>query len=98
MRVFKNKWFVRFARKENIKDKQLCEAIGRADKGLIDAALASALLSNGFPVLVKGDLADIAQLSPTGQNREHFSFTDLRKMNATILMPWNCPVSESWHE
>lgn len=44
MRVFKNKWFVRFARKENIKDKQLCEAIERADKGLVDADLGTGLI------------------------------------------------------
>ena len=36
MRVFKIKWFVRFARQNNISDRDLCEAI---ERGLIDADL-----------------------------------------------------------
>ncbi len=39
MRVFKTKWFRRFARKEKISDEVLCEAIKRASQGLIDADL-----------------------------------------------------------
>ena len=39
MRVFKNKWFVRFARQENISDSELNEAIRRAERGQIDANL-----------------------------------------------------------
>ncbi len=39
MRVFKTKWFKRFARKEKISDETLCEAIERAEQGLIDADL-----------------------------------------------------------
>lgn len=37
MRIFKNKWFVRFARKERIADAKLSEAVRNAEKGLIDA-------------------------------------------------------------
>ena len=37
MRIFKNKWFGRFARKENIDDAALCEAVKRAEAGKIDA-------------------------------------------------------------
>ena len=37
MRIFKNKWFVRFARKERITDAKLAEAVRNAEKGLIDA-------------------------------------------------------------
>jgi len=37
LRIFKNKWFGRFARKENIDDAALCEAIKRAEAGKIDA-------------------------------------------------------------
>lgn len=44
MRVFKNKWFVRFARKENIDDEQLCAAINRAEEGLVDADLGGGLI------------------------------------------------------
>lgn len=39
MNIFKNKWFARFARQEGISDGDLCEAIERAERGLIDADL-----------------------------------------------------------
>lgn len=44
MRIFKNKWFVRFARKEGIKDADLCEAISNAEMGLIDAHLGGGVI------------------------------------------------------
>lgn len=44
MKVYKNKWFQRFARRERIKDSQLCEAVARAEQGLIDADLGGALI------------------------------------------------------
>jgi len=37
VRIFKNKWFSKFAREEGIFDKELCEAIRDAERGLIDA-------------------------------------------------------------
>ena len=39
MRIFKTKWFARYARRERIKDQSLREAIRRAEQGLIDADL-----------------------------------------------------------
>lgn len=44
MRVFKTKWFVRFARKERIADRTLREAIERAERGLIDADLGNGVI------------------------------------------------------
>lgn len=44
MRIFKNTWFIRFARKEGIDDTALCEAIDRAERGLIDADLGGGLI------------------------------------------------------
>ena len=63
MRVFKNGWFQKFARKENISDAMLCEAVARAERGQIDADLGSGLIkqrlarpgagkSGGFRTLV----------------------------------------------
>lgn len=63
MRVFKNGWFQKFARKEKISDAMLCEAIARAERGQIDADLGSGLIkqrlarpgagkSGGFRTLV----------------------------------------------
>ncbi len=37
MRIFKNKWFAKFARKEGISDEKLIQAVNDADAGNIDA-------------------------------------------------------------
>ena len=63
MRIFKTRWFARFARREEIADKGLIEAIRRAERGLIDADLGGGLIkqrvarqgqgrSGGYRVLV----------------------------------------------
>ena len=44
MRVFKIRWFVRFARSERIDDGSLSEAIRRAARGPIDADLGGGLI------------------------------------------------------
>ena len=44
MRVFQTKVFARFARKERVNDRDLIEAIERAEQGLIDAALGGGLI------------------------------------------------------
>jgi len=37
LKIYKSKWFARFAKKERLSDARLCEAIENAEKGLIDA-------------------------------------------------------------
>ncbi|MCZ6442681.1 type II toxin-antitoxin system RelE/ParE family toxin [Escherichia coli] len=44
MRIFKNAWFERFARKNRISDKALREVVELADKGLISADLGSGVI------------------------------------------------------
>lgn len=44
MRIFKSAWFSKFARKEKMSDQALCDAIARAENGLIDADLGGGLL------------------------------------------------------
>jgi len=44
LKIFKNKRFARFARQEDITDRDLCEAIDRAERGLIDAPLGGGLI------------------------------------------------------
>ncbi len=44
MRIFKSKWFQRFAWKEGIEDATLREAVGRAEKGQIDADLGGGVI------------------------------------------------------
>ncbi|HYJ15514.1 MAG TPA: type II toxin-antitoxin system RelE/ParE family toxin [Candidatus Limnocylindria bacterium] len=44
MRIFKNAWFSRFARRENIKDAVLVDAVARAERGVIDADLGGGVI------------------------------------------------------
>ncbi|HAV8632071.1 TPA: type II toxin-antitoxin system RelE/ParE family toxin [Escherichia coli] len=44
MRIFKNAWFERFARKNRISNKALREVVELADKGLISADLGSGVI------------------------------------------------------
>ena len=44
MRVFTTRVFARFARKERLDDRQLYEAIARAERGLVDADLGGNLI------------------------------------------------------
>ena len=63
MRVFKTKWFVRYARRERIEDESLCDAIQRAERGSVDADLGGGVIkqrvartgqgrSGGYRVLI----------------------------------------------
>ena len=44
MRVFKNAWFERFARKQGIADQALLDAIERVERGLVDADLGGGVI------------------------------------------------------
>jgi hypothetical protein len=44
LRIFKTKWFARFARRERLSDSRLAEIIQRAGQGLIDANLGGELI------------------------------------------------------
>jgi hypothetical protein len=63
VRLFKTKWFMRYARQERIDDHSLLEAIERAERGLVDADLGGGIIkqrvartgqgrSGGFRLLV----------------------------------------------
>lgn len=44
MRIYKNAWFGRFARREKIKDAVLKDTIARAERGIIDAELGGGVI------------------------------------------------------
>ena len=50
MKVYKNAWFGRFARKQKISANELLDAAHRAERGQIDADLGAGLSSSGFHV------------------------------------------------
>ena len=44
MRLFKTKWFMRYERQERLEDQSLCDAIERAERGLVDADLGGGII------------------------------------------------------
>jgi len=44
LRILKNRWFAKFARKQDIANAALIDAIGRARSGLIDADLGGGII------------------------------------------------------
>lgn len=44
MRVLLNRWFARFARRERLDETAMCEAVQRAERGLIDADLGGGVI------------------------------------------------------
>lgn len=49
MKVYKTKGFAKFTRKKKINDSLLCEAVKRAERGLIDADLGNGLIKQRIP-------------------------------------------------
>jgi len=44
VRLFKTKWFMRYERQERLEDHSLCDAIERAERGLVDADLGGGII------------------------------------------------------
>lgn len=49
VKIYKTKWFVRYARKIRLKNNELCDAIKRAEQGLVDADLGGGLIKLRVP-------------------------------------------------
>lgn len=71
VRILKNEWFAKFARKQGIADAALIEAIRRADAGVMDANLGHGLIkqrvaragkgkSSSFRVVIAYRIGDLA--------------------------------------
>ena len=48
MRIFKNKWFAKFAKKEGISDEKLIQAIGEVDSESVDADYGGGVSNKGL--------------------------------------------------
>jgi hypothetical protein len=101
MRVFKNKSFVRFARRNQIVDADLCRTIRDLERGLVDADLGGGLVkqriarrgegkSGGFRVLIvlrKGRLAVFVHgfAKSDSANISDNELSALKKLATTLL-------------
>lgn len=54
MRIFKTKWFARFARKEHINDEMLVNAIREIERGLADGELRAKLVKKRIARIGEG--------------------------------------------
>jgi hypothetical protein len=102
VRIFKNGWFKRFARKEGLLDSALAEAVAQAESGLIDADLGGGVIkqrvarpgkgkSGGYRTLIlfrQGDRAIFAfGFAKSGQaNISKADLTLLRKAAEEALI------------
>ncbi|MBZ6078960.1 type II toxin-antitoxin system RelE/ParE family toxin [Microvirga puerhi] len=98
MRLYKPKDVAKQARKNKINDEDLCEAIARAEKGLIDAEVGRFLIKQRIGrkgdyrtiiVLKRGDMAVFLHIFPKGRKanltqREEKAFRDAAKSIAGL--------------
>jgi len=101
VRIFKTKWFVRYARQERIDDSCLREAIDRAERGLVDADLGGGIIkqrvaragrgrAGGYRLLIAYRSADRAVFLYGFAKNERDNITDdeletLREIGAAWL-------------
>ena len=104
LRIFLNKPFQRFARKEGLTDQQLCEAVERAERGLLDADLGGGVIkqriarpgggrSGGYRSVILyrvNDLAFFVYGYPKSE-RENITDEELKgfKMLARVMLSYN---------
>lgn len=62
MRIFKTKWFARWAEKESLSEQALIDAVAEMDQGLIDANLGSHVVKKR---VAKADEAKVADCAPS---------------------------------
>nr|WP_246550648.1 type II toxin-antitoxin system RelE/ParE family toxin [Photorhabdus caribbeanensis] len=85
MKVFKNAWFERFARKQRIPDEVLLDAIERANRGQIDADLGGGVIKQRVARKGQGKSGGFRTVI-LYQTAEHaFLFTGLLKVIDLIL-------------
>jgi hypothetical protein len=63
MTIYKTRWFARWARKEGLGDKLLCEAVEEMSEGLFEANLGGNLFKKRSPGQEKAKAAVSAPLS-----------------------------------
>lgn len=56
------KWFIRYARREQIRDQALCAAIERAERGIVDADLGGGVIKQRVPRAGQGRSGDYRTL------------------------------------
>ena len=89
VRIFKSRWFQRFARKEAITDAVLLEAADRADKGQIDADLGGEVIKQRVAKPGRGGREATGHSFYSGGDPRRSLFTGFPKASGRISMRMN---------
>jgi len=87
VRIFKSRWFQRFARKEGIADAVLREAVARAEKGQIDADLGGEVIKQRIARPGQGKSKGYRTIILLGAAPRHSSFTASPKASGANIDP-----------
>ena len=77
MPIFKNAWFSRFARRENIKEAVLVDAVTRAERGVIDADLGGGVIKQRIARPGQGKSGGYRSIMLFRKGTQAFLFTAL---------------------
>jgi len=103
-RIFKTRAFGRYARKERIGDALLCEAIARADRGIVDADLGGHVIkqrvarpgqgrSSGYRTLIayRSETRAVFLFGFAKNERENIDEDELKNLRkaAAEMLGWN---------
>jgi Uncharacterized protein conserved in bacteria len=88
-RVFKTKWFVRFAQKQDITDADLCKAFIDAKRGIIDADLGGGVIKQRIARPQEGKSGGFRAIVLFQVAQHCFLFTAFPKTNVQTLQRTN---------
>ncbi|BAB73419.1 hypothetical protein DSM107007_25600 [Nostoc sp. PCC 7120 = FACHB-418] len=85
MKIYKNRTFDRWARKEGLKNLSLCNAVNEMAPGLYDADLGGGLFKKRIAKPGKGKSGGFRTLIATNNEDVGFLFLAFQKTNAVTL-------------
>jgi hypothetical protein len=86
VRIFKTKWFSRFARQEDIDDAKLVEAVQHIENGLVDADYGGGMLKQRIARDGGGKVVDTGVLSLSSLKIAAYLYLHSPKARKKILL------------
>jgi hypothetical protein len=96
LRIFKTKWFVRFARKQGIGDADLRAAVDRALSGLIDADLGGGVIKQRIARPSEGKSGGFRSIVLLRAGEKAFSCTAFQRARAAMSARMSWRASGNW--
>lgn len=96
MKIYKNAYFERFAKKNKIADTDLIKAVERVEKGLIDADLGSFLIKQRIPRKGQSRARGYRTMLSVYRISNVILFMAMRNLKRTILLRLKKESLRSW--